>query len=97
MAPAYVRSTQQIGSDYERREALLALIKAGKLGTSGAAAVLDSAAQIRSPYECSQVLVALARELPDDAALVARYHDVAQRLPDAERDAAERALGRWAM
>jgi hypothetical protein len=94
VAPAYLRSAQKISSDYERREALLALIKAGKLGAAAAAAVLDSAAQIGSSYECREVLVALARVMPDDAAVQARYREVAGRLPDYDRKEAESALRR---
>jgi len=94
LAPAYVQSTQSLGSDYERREALLALIHAGKLGPAGTKAVLDSAAHIGSDYECREVLVALAGVMPNDAASVQRYREVAARLSEYERGEAERALRR---
>jgi beta-lactamase regulating signal transducer with metallopeptidase domain len=94
IATPYARSTQKIASDYERREALMALLNSGKIGTASAGAVLDAAAQIHSSYECREVLVALARVMPDDAALHARYHEVAKALPDYDRGEAERALVR---
>jgi len=94
IAPAYTRSAQKISSDYEHREALLALIQSGKLGSASATAVLDSAAHIGSSYECREVLVALARVMPADAAVVARYRQVAGKLPDYDRGEAERALQR---
>jgi hypothetical protein len=72
----------------------MALLQSGKLATAGATAVLDSAAKIQSSYECREVLVALARVMPDDAALHARYREVAGRLPDYDRGEAERALVR---
>jgi beta-lactamase regulating signal transducer with metallopeptidase domain len=94
IATPYARSTQKIASDYERREALMALLRSGRIGAASAGAVLDSAAQIGSSYECREVLVALARVMPDDAALHARYREVAGRLADYDRSEAERALVR---
>jgi len=94
LAPAYVQSAQSLGSDYERREALLALIHAGKLGPAATKAVLDSAAHIGSDYECREVLVALAGVMPNDAASVQHYREVAGRLSAYERGEAERALRR---
>ena len=81
-------------SDFERREALLALIQAGKLGPRGTKAVLDSAAHIGSDYECREVLVALARVMPDDPASTQHYREVASHLSEYERGEAERALRR---
>ncbi|MBN8887228.1 MAG: hypothetical protein J0I77_16010 [Rudaea sp.] len=94
IAPAYVQSTLRIGSAHEHAQTLLALINAGKLGTASANAVLDSTAKIGGNYERSQVLMALARAMPDDAALVARYHEVASHLSEYERGQAESALRR---
>ena len=93
-APVYAQAVQGLGADYERREALIALIRSGKLGARGAAAVLDAAAHIGSSYECREVLVALAREMPQDAALEARYREVAGKLGDYDRDEAVRVLRR---
>jgi beta-lactamase regulating signal transducer with metallopeptidase domain len=93
-APIYTQALQGLGSDYERREALLALIRSGKLGARGAAAVLDAAAHIGSSYECREVLVALAQAMPQDAALEARYREVAGKLGDYDRKEAERVLRR---
>ena len=56
--------------------------------------MLDSAAGTGSSYECREVLVALARVMPDDAGLQQRYRELASRLPDYDRSEAERALVR---
>ncbi len=96
VAAAYTAATADLGSDYERREALLALINAPKFGANGARAVLAVADKIGSDYECREVLTALARVMPNDADLIARYRGVARRLSDSERGAAERALDRFA-
>ena len=52
--------------------------------------------RIGSDYECREVLVALAQVMPNDAALIGRYRDVARTLSDYERGVAERALDRFA-
>jgi hypothetical protein len=96
VASAYSVAASDIGSDYERREALIALVRAPKFGMTGARAVLEAASTIGSDYECREVLVELARVMPGDADLIARYRDVARRLSDFERGAAERALDRFA-
>ena len=96
IASTYARAASEIGSDYEQREALLALVRAPKFGAVGARAVLDAAAGIGSNHERMEVLVALARVMPADAALIARYREVARALSDYERGAAERALDRFA-
>lgn len=92
IAAAYAATVDGIGSDYERRQALLALMSAPKFGPLGARAVLDVTDRIGSDHECREVLVALARVMPPDADLVARYRSVARRLSDADRGAVERAL-----
>jgi beta-lactamase regulating signal transducer with metallopeptidase domain len=94
IAPAYAQSVLKIGSDYERAQSLLALIHTGKLGAAGANAVLDATAKSGADYERSQVLIALAKTMPDDAALVARYHEVASHLAEYERGQVESALRR---
>jgi hypothetical protein len=85
-----------IDADYERREALMALIRGSGFGQASAVAVLDSLAKVNSDYECREVLTALAAVMPNDAALIARYRDVARKLSDFERGEAERALDRFA-
>ena len=96
IASPYTAAASRIGSDYEQREALVALARAPKFGMDGARAVLDAAAGIGSDYERSQVLVEVARVMPHDAALIARYREVARDLDDHERGVAERALDRFA-
>lgn len=96
IASAYAAAASEIGSDYERREALVALVRAPKFGMDAARAVLDAAAGIGSDYERTQVLVEVAGVMPPDAALIARYREVARGLSDHERGVAERALDRFA-
>ena len=96
IASAYTAAASEIGSDYEQREALVALARAKNFGTEGARAALDAGAGIGSDYERSQVLVEVARVMPHDAALIARYREVARDLDDHERGVAERALDRFA-
>ncbi|MEO8673543.1 MAG: M56 family metallopeptidase [Tahibacter sp.] len=93
IAPSYAKATQRIGSDYERRIALMSLLNAGKLGHAGAMAVLDAAAGIESDYECRELLVAIARRMPNDAQVRARYLEVAAKLSDYEREQAQSAIG----
>ncbi len=95
-AQVYVRAVAGIGSAYERREALFALIGAHGFGATGTRAVLDAAAAMDSDYECREVLVALARVMPGEADLIARFREVARQLSGTERGAAERALDRFA-
>jgi hypothetical protein len=96
LAPAYATAAGKIGSDYERREALVSLIRAPGFGKVGARSVLDALAHASAGYDCREGLVALARVMPNDADLIARYREVARRLPDYDRGEAERALDRFA-
>ena len=96
MTPDRPEPAADIGSDYECREALLALVRAPKFGAAGARAVLDAAAGIGSDYEQAEVLVELAGVMPPDAGLIERYREVARGLSDFERGKAERALDRFA-
>jgi len=96
LAPQYANAAHGIGSDYDRREALVALIRAPGFGKAGASAVLDALAGIGSDYDCREVLVTLARVMPKDATLIEKYRGVARHLSDHERGEAERALDRFA-
>ena len=50
-----------------------------------AGAALEAAGRIGSDYECSQVLAGVAASMPPDATLIARYREVARRLPEGLR------------
>jgi len=63
-------------------------------GPRAANAVLDAAAHVSSSYDRAQLLIALARVMPTDSALVARYREIASHLPSSERGEVESALVR---
>jgi hypothetical protein len=92
----YAASAAKIDSGYERREALAGLLRSARLDPAGYRAVLDAAAGIDSDYECRVLLVEIAQHMPGDAALIARYREVARKLGDYERGQAEKALDRFA-
>lgn len=93
---AYLRLATGIGSDFERRQALTLLLGGSSVDAATAAGVLGAVATMDSDFEVRQVLVDLARVMPADAGLIARYRDVARGLGDFERGEAERALDRFA-
>ncbi len=92
LAAAYLAATRRLGSDYECRTALMALIDEAKLDNAGLAATLDVTARLGSDYERSTVLKALARQVAADAELSRRYREVASTMSDYERGAALLAL-----
>ena len=93
---AWHRLLGEVDSHFERRVALEALLAASPrpLPHDTTLQVLDAVAGIDSDFEALQVLLAVARVMPDDAALVSRYRAVARPLADHERGQAERALDR---
>lgn len=95
VAAAYAIAVDGIDGDYERREALMSLIRAQGFGKQSALAVLDSAGNLDADFECREVLAALAAVMPNDAAVITRYREVARKLNDFERGEAERALDRF--
>ena len=92
IADMYGKSADTIGSDYNKREALMALMATDHFGPHAADAVLDGAARITSSYDRAQVLVALARVMPLDDKHVARYRDLAAQLSQSDRNKVENAL-----
>jgi hypothetical protein len=90
----YLRAADSIGSDNERKEALLTLIRAGALDAALALGTLDAIDGIDSNNERKSALVALARELPTESAVIDRYREVASALSSYERGEAEQALDR---
>lgn len=89
---AYAEAAGGIRSDFERRNALEALVKRASLDKSGYEQVLAAMKGMQSDHEIRQVLVTIAKQMPSDAALVARWRDVARVLSDHERGQAERAM-----
>lgn len=95
-APVYAAATRSIASDFERREALLALLDRGAVNAVTAGAVIDAVATMGSDFEQREVLVRLAKVMPKDAILIERYRAVARRMSDFERGQAEKSLDRFA-
>lgn len=89
---SYADSAAGIRSDFERRNALEALVKRATLDKAGYERVLAAMKGMQSDHEIRQVLVTIARQMPADSALVARWREVARVLSDHERGQAERAL-----
>lgn len=94
---AYADSAARIGSGFERREALLALVAAQPLDKAGYLGVLKAAERMDSNFELLQVLTAVAAKMPADAELIARYRQLTRGLDDHERGQAEKALDRLAV
>ena len=88
----YADSARRLRSASDRRLALVALAESVPLRTDGRLAVLAALDGMNDPGELTPVLLALARHMPADAALVARYRQVARVLPAFERGQVEQAL-----
>jgi hypothetical protein len=91
---AFLKSTQRIGSDFERRNVLVQAVEKLKLDRNGFAAVMQAVSGMDSDFEIGTVLQAIATRMPADTELVASYRKLARRLGDHERGQAERALDR---
>lgn len=91
----YLQVVDAMESDFEQCEALLALIRSGIPSRERSEAILRSARAIESEFERSQVLDALAANMPNDAALIRAYRDLTRDMSDEARGAAERALDRF--
>jgi len=89
---AYLQSAQQIDSDFERRNVLVKLVNRATLDASGYASVLQAINGMDSDFEICAVLTAIAKKMPADRELVARYRSTARELGDFERGQAEKAL-----
>jgi hypothetical protein len=92
-AKAYCQSARHIGSSYGKRMALDDLVRTAKLDEAGYLCVLETAAGISSDYDKSTLLVGVAHQMPNNAALETKYREVAQGIgSDYDRKQAERAL-----
>jgi beta-lactamase regulating signal transducer with metallopeptidase domain len=92
LAQRYADSARQLKAPFERRTALLALIESTPLNQDGCMAVLNALEGIDSASDLTPVLIALARRMPSDSGLIARYRQIARVLPTYERGQAEQAL-----
>lgn len=85
-----------LDSDFEKREALHALIRSGAPDVERSRGVLRSAHRISSDFEAGEVLEALAKVMPADKALIEDYRAVTRGMgSDFERGEAEKALDRF--
>lgn len=92
----YFAVVEAIDSDFERREALLALVKAAAPDAARSRRVLDSLRGMGSDFEQGEVLKALAKVMPNDPALIEAYRAVARAMGSQhERGEAEQALDRF--
>ncbi len=91
---AYAKSAAQLSGAFERREALVTLLELPGLDQAAYMSALNAAEGLGSSFEMANVLQAAADHMPNDAALIARYRQLARGLSDFERGRAERALDR---
>lgn len=89
---AYLQSAQQIESNFERRSVLVKLVNRVTLDKAGYAAVLQAMRGMDSDFEICAVLTAVAKKMPADRELAARYRRTARELGDFQRAQAEKAL-----
>ena len=88
----FTDSAHALKSPYDRRTALLALIESAPLHADGCMAVLNALDGLDSAADVTPVLLALAKKMPPDSGLIARYRQIARVLPTFERGQAEQAL-----
>ena len=88
----FAESARALRSPFDRRTALLALIESAPMHTDGCMAVLGALDGLDSAADVTPVLLALAKKMPPDSGLIARYRRIARVLPTFERGQAEQAL-----
>lgn len=91
----YFTAVDAMSSDFDKREALLALIRSATPDVARSQRILHSARGFGSDFERGQVLVALAAAMPNDGALIEGYRVVTRGMADFERGQAEKALDRF--
>jgi hypothetical protein len=89
---AYLKSARGIDSAFELRGVVTALIKRVALEKPAFPAVFQSIDAIDSDFEKRAALETVAKKLPRDAELVARYRKSARSLGQFERAQAEKAI-----
>jgi len=91
----YFKTVDAMSSDFDKREALLALIRSTTPDVARSQRILNSVRGFGSDFERGEVLVALAAAMPNDVALIEGYRAVARGMADHERGQAEKALDRF--
>lgn len=91
----YFTAVDAMSSDFEKREALLALIRGTTPDVARSQRILNSVRGFGSDFERGQVLTALAAAMPSDVVLIEGYRAVARGMADHERGQAEKALDRF--
>lgn len=91
----YFKTVDAMSSDFDKREALLALIRSTTPDVVRSQRILNSVRGFGSDFERGEVLVALAAAMPNDVALIEGYRAVARGMADHERGQAEKALDRF--
>jgi hypothetical protein len=82
----------ELGSDFERRGALVALVEGARLDAANLKQALEATAELGSDFEKRNVLDALAPHVARDPELGRRYREIARGMDAHERGAALRAL-----
>jgi beta-lactamase regulating signal transducer with metallopeptidase domain len=92
----YFAVVEAMDGDFERREALIALIRAGAPDVARSRGVIDSVRALDSDFERGEVLQALAKVMPNDPALIEAYRAATRAMASQhERGQAEQALDRF--
>lgn len=91
----YLAAVETMTSDFERREALVALIRSTTPDLARSQNILRSVRGMSSDFERSEVLKALASAMPNDVALIEDYRAVTRSMSDFERAQSEKALDRF--
>jgi len=95
LVPIYFEAVGQIGSDYEHRRVLSALIKKPNLSRDALVAVIRSVVGVESDYEKATFLIQVAHLNPDDERARAAFADAVRTIgSDYERGRVERAAAR---
>jgi uncharacterized protein YeeX (DUF496 family) len=90
----WLKSAQKINGNFERKEALIALITKVEMDKATYNSVFQIIDGMDGDFEKRNVLDAVAKRMPRDTELVARYRQTARSLNDHERGQAEKALDR---
>ena len=92
----YFAVVDAMDADFERREALIALVHAGVPDVARSRGVIDGARALDSDFERGEVLKALAEVMPNDPALIEAYRAATRAMASQhERGEAEQALDRF--
>jgi hypothetical protein len=93
-AEAWLTATRKFNSDFELRGVIVSYIETVPQTRANHAMLFESIDRIRSDFEKRNALEAIAKRMPADAEMVARYRQSARSLSDFERGQAEKAIDR---